>query len=151
MDPQGNKGGFRGIGRGGKGRGRGPIIYHNFQEQGQYDIHCPQPTSICMYCCTTDHVTKECLKLMMKIEEKRKLNNQHVQWIVVETRDPRRNINISTRGGVKKGEYAHNRKKESQCWIQKNTQPQQQFDAKKENEKFKEAKKESMKENVAST
>jgi hypothetical protein len=56
-----------------------------------------------------------------------------------------------TRGRFKRGEDAHDQKKESQCWIQKNTQPQQQFDAKKEKENFKEAKKEFLKDNVAST
>jgi hypothetical protein len=66
-------------------------------------------------------------------------------------RDPGRNINIVTRGGVKTGEDAQDQKKESQCWIQKNTQPQQQFDAKKEKDIFKEEKKEFLKENVAST
>jgi hypothetical protein len=95
MDPQGNKGGFRGRGRGGMGRGRGPIICHNFQQQGHYARDCPQPTT------TTYHVTEECPKLMTKIQEKRNLNNQNVQWIAAEIRDPRRNINIVTRGGVK--------------------------------------------------
>jgi hypothetical protein len=151
MDPQGNRGGFRGRGRGGMGRGRGPIIFHNFQQQGHYARDCPQPTTTCMYCRAVDHMTEECPKLMMKIQEKRNLNNQNVQWIVAEIRDPGRNINIVTRGGVKTGEDAHDQKKESQCWIQKNTQPQQQFDAKKEKETFKEAKKEFLKENVAST
>jgi hypothetical protein len=56
-----------------------------------------------------------------------------------------------TRGGVKIEVDAHDQMKESQCWIQKNTQPQQQFDAKKEKESFKEAKKEFLKENEACT
>jgi hypothetical protein len=71
--------------------------------------------------------------------------------VAAEIRDPGRNINIVTRGGVKTGADAHDQKKESQCWIQKNTQPQQQFDAKKEKETFKEEKKEFLKENEAST
>jgi hypothetical protein len=51
---------------------------------------------------------------------------------------------------VNKREDAHNQNKESQFWIQKNTQPQQQFDAKKEKETFKEEKEEFLKENEAS-
>jgi hypothetical protein len=64
---------------------------------------------------TTDHVTEDFPKLMTKLQEKRNLNNQNVQWIVVEIRDPRRNINIVTRGGVKTGADAQDQKKESQC------------------------------------
>jgi hypothetical protein len=114
------------------------------------EIVLNQQQHVCT-CRATDHVTEECPKLMTKIQEKRNLNNQNVQWIVAEIRDPGRNINIVTRGGVKTGADAHDQKKESQCWIQKNTQPQQQFDAKKEKETFKEAKKEFLKENEAST
>jgi hypothetical protein len=79
------------------------------------------------------------------------INNHNVQWIFAEIRDPGRNINIVTRGGVKTGAYAKDQRKKYQCWIQKKTQPQQQFDAKKENETFKEEKKEFLKENEAST
>jgi hypothetical protein len=60
-------------------------------------------------------VTEECLKLMTKIQEKRNINNQNVQWIATEIRDPQRNINIVTRGGVKKRENVKDQKKESQC------------------------------------
>jgi hypothetical protein len=45
------------------------------------------------------------------------------------------------------GEHAQDQKKEYQCWIQKNNQPQQQFDAKKEKETLKEENKEFLKEN----
>jgi hypothetical protein len=88
------------------GRGRGPILCHNCQQQGHYAIDFPQPTRTCMYYCATDHVTEECPRLMMKIHEKRNLNNHTFQWIVVEIRDPGRNINIVTRGGAKIGAYA---------------------------------------------
>jgi hypothetical protein len=75
MDPQGNIGGFRGRGRGGMGRGKGPIIFHNFQQQGQYGKDFTPPASTCMYCCTTDHMIEEYPKLMMNIQEKMNLNN----------------------------------------------------------------------------
>ena len=52
---------------------------------------------------------------------------------------------------MKTGADVQDQKKESQCWIQKNTQSQHQFDAKKEKETFKEAKKEFLKKNEAST
>jgi hypothetical protein len=54
-----------------------------------------------MYYRAIDHVTEECPKLTTKIQEKRNLDNQNVQWISTEIRDPGRNINIVTRGGVK--------------------------------------------------
>jgi hypothetical protein len=50
---------------------------------------------------------------MTKIQEKRNLNNQNVQSIVVELRDIGRNINIVTRGGANIGAYSHDQKKES--------------------------------------
>jgi hypothetical protein len=100
MDPQGNKGGSRGRGRGGMGRGRGHIICHNCQQQGHYARDFPQPATTCMYCRIVDHVTEDCPKLMTKLQGKRNLNNQKVQRIAAEIRDPRRNINIVTRGGV---------------------------------------------------
>jgi glycosyltransferase involved in cell wall biosynthesis len=56
-----------------------------------------------------------------------------------------------TRGGVNIGEDAQDQKKEPQCWIQKNTQPHQQFHAKKEKENFMEVKKEFLKEKEPST
>jgi hypothetical protein len=56
-----------------------------------------------------------------------------------------------TRGGVKTGLDVQDQKKESECWIRKHTQPQQQFEARKEKETFKEGKMEYPKENEAST
>jgi hypothetical protein len=56
-----------------------------------------------MYCRASDHDTKECLTLLVKIQKKRNQNNQNVQWISVEARDDRWNINIVTRGGTKTG------------------------------------------------
>jgi len=88
MDPEGNKGGFTGRGRGEMGKGKSPIILNNCQQQGYYARDYPQATTTCMYCHTTDHVKEECLKLMTKIQEKRNINNQNVQWIVAEIRDP---------------------------------------------------------------
>jgi len=117
MDPQGNRGGFIGRGRGRMGRGKGPIIFHNYQQKGHYARDFPQATTTCMYY----HATKEFPKLMAKIQEKRNINNHNVQCIAEKIRDPGRNINIVTRGGVQIGVDVHDWKKESQCWIHKNT------------------------------
>jgi hypothetical protein len=54
-----------------------------------------------MYFHALDHHTKECPRLLVKIQEKRNRNNQNVQWISVEARDEGRNINILTHGGAK--------------------------------------------------
>jgi hypothetical protein len=56
-----------------------------------------------MYCRASDHDTKECPTLLVKIQEKRNQNNQNVQWILVEARDEGQNINIVTHGGAKTG------------------------------------------------
>jgi hypothetical protein len=96
------------------GRGRGPIIFHNCQYKGHYSREFPQPASTCMYRRAIYHVTEEFPKLMTKIWEKRNLNNQNVQWIAEKIRNPGRNINILTIGGVKTGGDADDKKKESQ-------------------------------------
>jgi hypothetical protein len=89
--------------RGGFGRGRGPMVRHSCQQLGHYERECLLPLSTCMYFHASDHDTEECLKLLVKIQEKRNQNNQNVQWILAEARDEGQNINIVTRGGAKIG------------------------------------------------
>jgi hypothetical protein len=86
-----------------------------------------------MYCRTTDHETKDCLTLLVKIQDKRNQNNQNVQWIVVENREEDgKKINIVTRGGAKTGEDATKKDQDQYQWVRKNTTPQQNFDAQRE-------------------
>jgi hypothetical protein len=59
-----------------------------------------------MYCRASDHDTEECPTLLGNIQEKRNQNNQNIQWISVEVRDKRQNINIVTHGGAKMGDDA---------------------------------------------
>jgi hypothetical protein len=59
-----------------------------------------------MYFHASDHDIEECLKLLVKIQEKRNQNNQNVLWISSKARDEGRNINIVTRGGTKIGNDA---------------------------------------------
>jgi hypothetical protein len=87
----------------GFGRGRGPVVCHNFQQPGHYARECPLPPATCMYCRVADHDTEECPTLLGKIQEKWNQNNQNVQWISTEVRDDGRNINIVTHGGAKTG------------------------------------------------
>jgi hypothetical protein len=56
-----------------------------------------------MYCHALDHDAKECLSLLLNIQEKRNQNNQNVQWISAEARDEGWNINIVSHGGAKRG------------------------------------------------
>ena len=58
-DNQGNKGGFIGGVRGGRGfgGGRGPIVCHNWNKPIHYGRYFPYPPMKCMYFDTTDHET----------------------------------------------------------------------------------------------
>jgi hypothetical protein len=51
---------------------------------GHYARDFPQPPATCMYCRATDHETKYCPTLLIKIQDKRNQTNQNVQWIGVE-------------------------------------------------------------------
>jgi hypothetical protein len=103
--PRGYRGGYigGGQGRGGFGRGIGPIVCHNCHEPGHYARECPLQPATCMHYCTTNHNTKDCPTLLGNIQEKRNQNNQNVQWIYVKAIYDGRNINIVTRGGAKIG------------------------------------------------
>jgi hypothetical protein len=105
-----------------------------------------------MYFRTTDHDTKDCLTLPVKINDKRNQNNQNVQWIVVENREEDgKKIHIVTRGGAKIGGDVSKKDQDQYQWVRKNTEHKQKFDAHKEKETFKESKQEILKENIAST
>jgi hypothetical protein len=55
-----------------------------------------------MYCRAVDHEIEDCLKLVVKIQDKRNPRNQNVQWIIVENlEEDGKKINIVTRGGAK--------------------------------------------------
>jgi hypothetical protein len=82
-----------------------------------------------MYCCTSDHDTKEFPTLLGKIQEKRNQNNQNVQWISVEARDEGRNINIVTWGGAKIGNDVVRQDPTQHQWVKKNVELKKQFDA----------------------
>jgi hypothetical protein len=56
-----------------------------------------------------------------------------------------------TRGGSQIGEDATKKDQNSNQWVRKNTTPEKKFDVCKEKEIFKEARKESLKENISST
>jgi hypothetical protein len=64
-----------------------------------------------------------------KIQEKRNQNNQNVQWISVEARDDKRNINIVTQGGAKTRNDAIRQDPSQHQWVKKNVEPKKQFDA----------------------
>jgi hypothetical protein len=67
-----------------------------------------------------------------KIQEKRNLNNQNVQWIYVETKDDGRNINIVMCGGDKTRADAVRHDPKKHKWVKKNTEPLKQCDVGKE-------------------
>jgi hypothetical protein len=122
------------------------------RKPGHYARDFPQPPATCMYCHATDHETKDCPTLLIKIQDKRNQTNQNVQWIGVENREEDgKKINIVTRGGAKTGEDATKKDQDQYQWVRKNTTPEQKFDAHKEKEIFKEARQEILKENIVST
>jgi hypothetical protein len=128
---RGDRASYRGGGRarGGFGRGRGPVVLHNYKKLGHYARECPLPPTTCMYSCTLDHDTEECLTLLVKIQEKRNQNNQNVQWISAEVREEGRNINIVMRGGTKTGNNVARQEPVQHQWVNKNAESRRQFDA----------------------
>jgi len=79
------------------------VVCHNCKQPRHYARECPLPPMTCMYCLASDHDTKECPTLLGKIHEKRNKKNHNVQWISVEVRDDRKNINIVMCRGDKTG------------------------------------------------
>jgi hypothetical protein len=77
-----------------------------------------------MYCCASDHDTKDCPTLLGKIQEKRNQNNQNVQWISVEARDDGRNIKIAMRGGYKTIDDVVRPDLAQYQWVKKNAEPE---------------------------
>jgi hypothetical protein len=74
-----------------------------------------------------------------------------VQWIAAKNREEDgKKINIVTRGGDKTGDDTTKQNEDIHQWVRKNVEPEQNFDARKENETFKEARHEILKENIAS-
>jgi hypothetical protein len=69
---QGDRGGYKGggRGRGGFGRGRDPFVCHKFQDPGHYAREFPLPPATCMYCRATNHDTEDYLTLLGKIQKK---------------------------------------------------------------------------------
>jgi hypothetical protein len=65
--------------------------------------------------------------------------------------DDGRNINIVTWGGANIVTDATREDPVQHQWVKKNTEPQKQFDTWKENETFKEARQEFLKQNIVST
>jgi hypothetical protein len=59
-----------------------------------------------------------------EIQEKRNKNNQNVQWILAESRDDRRNIDIVTHGGANIGNDVVRQDPEQHQWVKKNAEPQ---------------------------
>jgi hypothetical protein len=109
------------------------------KKPGHYAQEFPLPPMTCMYCHASNHSTEQCSTLLVKIQEKSNQNNQNVQWISVESRDDRQNINIVTRGGTKIGNDAVRQDPAQNQWVRKNPNPKKQFDAQKEKEIFTEA------------
>jgi hypothetical protein len=82
-----------------------------------------------MYCHASNHDTKECPTLLVKIQEKRNQNNQNVQWILAEERDEGWNINIVTCGGAKTENDAVQHEPVQHQLVKKNVEPRKKFDA----------------------
>jgi hypothetical protein len=66
-------------------------------------------------------------------------------------RDDRRNINIVISGGYNTGNDAVRQDPTQHQWVNKNVEPQKQFDAQNEKEIFKQARKVFLKQDIAHT
>jgi hypothetical protein len=108
------------------------VVCHNCQQLGHYAREFPLPLATCMYFHTSNHDMEECPTLLGKIQEKRNQFNQNVQWITVEVRDERRNINIVTGGGAKTGNDAGRQEAVQHQWVKKNAEPRKEFNAQNE-------------------
>jgi hypothetical protein len=131
------RGGFKGRGRGGgMGRGRGQIICYNCAQPGHLAKDFQNPCTTCSYCNSFEHVIKECLALLAKLQERRGENPQ-VQLIYVEPHgeDPR--VIVITRGGVvTREDRVTPRKTTKESGVQKDAEKTQVSDAKKEKQIF---------------
>jgi hypothetical protein len=152
-DNQGNRGGYRGGGHGGRGYrgGQGPVVCNNCQKPRYYARYCPLPPATYMYYHAAYNDTKDCLTLLVKMQEKRNQNNRNVQWIPVKNRkEDGKKINIVTICGAKTRDYETKNNQDIHQWVRKNVEPEQKFDAFKE-DTFKEARHDILKENILST
>ena len=132
-------GGFRGCGRGGGfGIGRRQINYYSCRQQGNYKRDCTNPTIICKYCQSYDHVIEECPILQNKWQEKRPwMGNHNVQLIGVENRTRHKNLNVIMRSGwATDGAQKAGEKQPTTEWVQKSTMKPPIFDLQKEKKTF---------------
>jgi hypothetical protein len=103
---------------------------------------CQNPCTTCSYYNSFEHVIEYCPALLDKLQERRG-GNQQVQLITVEPRgvDPR--VIVITRGGAATGEDKVTPGKiTEQSGVRKGVEKTQDFDPKRENQTFEEARKE---------
>ena len=81
------------------GRGRGHLIFYNYNQAGHVVRDCQNPTTTCQYYRAVDHVIEQCPQLIAKIQEINGAPTQNVQMIAVEKR-PVPAVNVVTRSGA---------------------------------------------------
>ena len=92
----------------------------------------------CQYCRAVDHVIKQCLQLIAKIQERNSAPTQNIQMITVDQR-PVPDINVVTRSGAMT--HIQNMEKQlDEAWVRKAPEKVPAFDIEREKETFMEAK-----------
>jgi hypothetical protein len=133
------------------GRGRGQIICYSCAQPGHLARDCQNPCTTCSYCNSFEHVKEYCPALLSKLQERRG-GNQQVQLITIEPHgiDP---IFVSiTRGGTATREdRVTPGKTTKQSGVIKVVEKTQEFDPKREKQKFDEAKKEFIRNQASSS